>query len=57
MTKPKAKVVLYGLVRDCNGKPKIEGDPESLHPAIKAMLTPQERAELGIEDNGDHSHG
>lgn len=48
---PEAKVVMYGLVRDKFGKPRIDGDPNDLHPAIKAMLTPEERAELGIEDD------
>lgn len=54
-TGPKPKVVIYGLVRDKNGKPKIEGDPRNLHPAILAMLTPEEREELEIDAYGDHS--
>jgi len=37
----------YGLVRDRNGKPKID-DPSKLHPSVVAMLTEQERAELGL---------
>ena len=48
--KLKPKVKLYGLVRDANGLPKIDGDPNELHPAIKAMLTPEEREELGVSD-------
>lgn len=46
---PEPKAQLFGLVRDKNGKPKIDGDPRELHPAIQAMLTPEERAELGID--------
>lgn len=45
---PKPKVQLYGLVRDAAGKPKIDGDPKDLPEPIKAMLTPEEREELGI---------
>lgn len=45
--KPDAK--LYGLIRDKDGFPKIDGNPQDLHPAIKAMLTPQERAQLGLD--------
>lgn len=37
----------YGLVRDKDGKPKID-DPSSAHPAVIAMLTEQEKVELGI---------
>jgi len=37
----------FGLVRDRDGRPKID-DPSNLHPAIVAMLTPQERVDLGI---------
>ena len=48
-TSTKPEVKLYGLIRDKDGKPKIDGDPRNLHPAISAMLTPEERAELGIE--------
>lgn len=45
---PRAKVQAFGLVRDANGKPKIDGDPRDLPDQIKAMLTPQERQELGV---------
>lgn len=37
----------YGLVRDKDGKPKID-DPSSVHPAVIALLTEQEKQELGI---------
>lgn len=47
--KPKPKVKLFGLVRDKDGKPKIEGDPKDLHPAIKAMLSEEERKEMEID--------
>ena len=43
------KIVMYGLVRDKNGKPKIDGDPRDLPEQIRAMLTPQERQELGVQ--------
>jgi len=45
----KSEVKFYGLVRDKNGKPKIEGDPKKLHPAVKALLTEDERKELEID--------
>jgi len=45
---PAPKVQYFGLVRDKNGKPKIDGDPKQLHPAILAMLTDAEKAELGV---------
>jgi len=37
----------YGLVRDKNGKPKID-DPSKLHPSVVTLLTEQEREELGL---------
>lgn len=37
----------YGLVRDKNGRPRID-DVSNLHPALIAMLTDEERLELGI---------
>lgn len=39
--------IAYGLVRDKTGRPRID-DPATLHPVQIAMLTPEERAELGI---------
>lgn len=45
---PKAKVTLFGLVRDENGKPKFDGDPKNAHPEILKLLTDEERAELGL---------
>ena len=47
-THPKPQVKFYGLIRDKHGKPKIEGDPNDLHPAIKEMLSDEEKQELGI---------
>jgi len=49
LVKGKPKVKIYGLVRDANGKPKIEGDLKDLDPNIKALLTPEERKELEID--------
>jgi hypothetical protein len=46
MMKPEIK--FYGLVRDKDGKPKFDGDPKDLAPAIKALLTEDEKQELGI---------
>ena len=37
----------FGLVRDKNGIPRIDY-PETAHPAILVMMTPQERENLGI---------
>lgn len=37
----------YGLVRDKNGRPKID-DPSKLHPSVVALLTEQEREEHGL---------
>lgn len=48
-TPPKAKMTLYGIVRGPDGKPKVD-DPATLHPVQIGMLTPDERAELGIEE-------
>jgi hypothetical protein len=47
-TMPKAKIQAYGLVRDANGKPKIDGDAQDLPEPIKQLLTPEERQELGV---------
>ena len=38
----KAKIASYGLVRDKNGVPKIDGDPHKLPKPIKEMLTEDE---------------
>lgn len=45
---PEVKVTLFGLVRDKDGKPRIDGDPKKLTDEIKAMLTPEEREKLGV---------
>ena len=44
---PAPKVQMFGLVRDKDGRPVID-DPKTLHPAIVAMLTEAEKAELGV---------
>lgn len=41
---------MYGVVRDKNGKPRIDGDPSKLEPGIVSMLTSAERGELGLWD-------
>lgn len=43
------KIKFFGLVRDKDGKPKIDGDPKDLAPHIKELLTSDEKQELGIE--------
>lgn len=45
---PKLKAQMFALVRDKDGRPKID-DPSTLHPSQIAMLTPEERAEFGVE--------
>lgn len=40
VVKPKLKG--FGLIRDKNGKPRIDGDPRNLHPAIKELMTSEE---------------
>lgn len=45
---PKSETRLYGLVRDKHGRPKIDGDPTQLPQELIALLTPAERAELGV---------
>lgn len=36
------------LVRDKDGNPKIDGDPNALHPSVQQMLTVQEREVRGM---------
>ena len=43
------QIKFYGLIRDKQGKPKLDGDPKDLHPAIKEMLSDSEKQELGIK--------
>lgn len=45
----RANVVMFGLIRDAQGRPKIDGPAAELHPAIKLQLTHEERQELGAE--------
>lgn len=47
MNKPEIK--FYGLVRDKDGKPKIDGDPNDLNQHVKDLLTDDEKRELGIK--------
>lgn len=39
----KPKIVLFGLVRDKDGKPVVDGDWRDLPEPIKAMLTDEDR--------------
>lgn len=43
---PAPKLQMFGLVRDKDGRPKVDGDPEGLPEQIKAMLTPEDWAYL-----------
>jgi hypothetical protein len=47
---PDPEIKVFGLIRDRNGTPVIDGDPNDLPDEIKAMLTPEEREALGIEE-------
>lgn len=40
--------VSYGVVRDKNGKPRFDGDPNKAHPAILLLLTDQEKVDLDV---------
>ena len=51
VTAEKAKIEVYGLVRDKNGKPKIDNYAEC-HESIKALLTKKEREDF---ENGTYS--
>ena len=42
----KPNVQMFALVRDKNGKPRIDGDPKDLPEPITALLTDAERREL-----------
>lgn len=41
---------IFGVVRDKNGKPRVDGDPQNLDPGVMVMLTSEERAGLGLYD-------
>lgn len=45
---PKPKVRIYGIVRDKDGNPRIEGDPNDLALHIRCMLTRAEHGKLGL---------
>ena len=45
----KYEVQLFGLVRDKNGNPKIDGDPNDLPEETKELLTDDERKKLGVK--------
>lgn len=42
-----SKYQMFGLVRDKDGKPKVD-NPADLHPVQLGMMTDQERNELGV---------
>jgi hypothetical protein len=49
---PKAE--LFGLVRDAEGRPKIDvANANALHPSIKAELTETERVAFGVTINAE----
>jgi len=39
---------MFGVVRDKSGTPRVDGDPQKLHPAIIAMFSKAERESLGL---------
>lgn len=45
---PKAQIKIEGLVRDTDGNPKIDGDPNDLPLSVKQALTEEERNRLGV---------
>lgn len=47
-----AKPLAYILVRDKDGKPKVD-HPRQMPMELRKMLTPQERRDLGIPLPGD----
>lgn len=49
MQSAKPKLELYALVRDKDGRPKVD-DPHNLPPQIKAALTAEDLAFLGLEE-------
>ena len=56
---PEVKIKGFALVRDRNGKPKIDGDPEKLHQSIIDAMTAEEfetaKAEWKRKLNGTKS--
>ena len=46
---PTPKLKLFALVRDRDGRPKVD-DPSTLPPEIVAALSPEDRAYLGLEE-------
>ena len=53
VTFPRGKVRAFALVRDANGNPKIDGNPNDLPDEIKRLLTEDERQRLGVQLNAD----
>ena len=47
MQKPQVK--FFALVRDKDGNPRIDGDPNDLPDEIKNLLTNDERTRLGVK--------
>jgi hypothetical protein len=39
---------MYGVVRDKDGNPRVDGDPQKLDPGVIAMLSSAEREALGL---------
>lgn len=47
----RVKPQLFALVRDREGRPKVDGNPRDLPPQIKAMLTQADRQYLGMSED------
>jgi len=47
----KPKVQMFALIRDKDGRPKVDGNPDDLPEAIKSMLTPEDWAYLKGDEN------
>ena len=45
------KMQIEGLVRDRNGRPKIDGDPQDLPDSVKAAMTQDELKQAQQEFN------
>lgn len=54
---PEPKITGVGIVRDRNGMPKVDGNPDDLPAAIKALFTEDEMNHLRRMYNGDTDHG
>jgi len=45
----------FGLIRDKNGRPKVDGDPHDLPSEIQAMLTDEDWQYLKDKHNGNYT--